>query len=236
VRKPICRQPSKAKIYQFQLAISCWFKGHGRNLPWRKKSISKYQKIVVEVLLQRTRVESVASFFPSFVQAYPNWSMLAKATENDLQKSLKPIGLWRRRAVSLVAFAQAMEKRAGRFPRSREEIESLPSVGQYIANAILLFCHGESQPLLDGGMARVLERVFGERKLADIRDDPYLQRLAKAIVSCPDPISMNWAILDLASMICRPRFPKCSICPLREICRYARAHCQKGTSLLSHSP
>lgn len=222
MRKSVHRQPSKGKICQFQQAISCWFKVLGRNFPWRKKSISKYQKIVVEVLLQRTRAETVASFFPTFIQAYPNWTALANASEYDLQQFLKPIGLWRRRAVSLLAFAQAMGKRNGRFPSTRTEIEKLPSVGQYIANAILLFCYGECQPLLDAGMARVLERVFGSRKLADIRDDPYLQRLAKTVVTCADPIIINWAILDLASLVCKKQKPNCPACPLKEICCYSK--------------
>ena len=44
-----------------------------------------------------------------------------------------------------------------------------------VANAILLVCHEQPEPLLDSNMARVIERVFGPRKLADIRYDPYLQ-------------------------------------------------------------
>lgn len=219
--KSVQRQPNKAKIAHFRQAIICWFKVHGRDLPWRKKSISKYQIIVVEVLLQRTRAETIASFFPSFIQTYPNWAALANASEYDLQQFFRQIGLWRRRrAVSLLAFAQAMGKRNGRFPPTRTEIENLPSVGQYIANAILLFCHGDCQPLLDAGMARVLERVFGPRKLAEIRDDPYLQRLAKSVVTCDDPIATNWAILDLASLVCKKQMPRCQACPLSDLCCY----------------
>lgn len=216
------KQSRKHNIVEFQKHIVDWFKANGRRFPWRKKSISNYQKIVVEALLQRTRAETVAVFFPSFIRTFPNWTTLARATESDLQHFLKPIGLWRRRALSLVALAQEMSKRQGRFPRVREEIESLPAVGQYIANAILLLCFGEPQPLLDLGMARVLERVFGPRKLADIRYDPYLQELARAIVSVPNPQTMNWAILDLAALICRPGKPKCHECPLSIICLYAK--------------
>lgn len=227
--KPARYRLTKRKITEFQLRIVDWYKINERHFPWRRKTTSNYQKIIVEVLLQRTRAETVAAFFPAFIQAYPNWDALAKATESDLQQFLKPIGLWRRRSLSLMAFAQEMSRRRGRFPCSREEIESIPSVGQYIANAILLFCFGEPQPLLDAGMARVLERVFGTRKMADIRDDPYLQKLAHDIVSGPEPINVNWAILDLASLICKPRKPECPVCPLNKICCYAKLHGQSGT-------
>ena len=84
-----------------------------------------------------------------------------------------------------------MAKRNGRFPSTRVEVEALPGVGQYITNATLLLCHGEAQPLLDVNMARVLERVFGPRKLVDIRYDPYLQNLAFEIVQCKGAKELN---------------------------------------------
>jgi A/G-specific adenine glycosylase len=184
-------------------------------------SVTKYQHIIAEVLLQRTRAETVASFFPGFVREFPSWRKLGKARIRRLQRHLRPIGLWRRRAISIQALAREMAKRNGRLPRKREDIEALPGVGQYIANAVLLFCHGIPQPLLDVNMARVLERVFGPRKLADIRYDPYLQELAGKVIECKVPGSLNWAILDLAASICLQRKPRCNECPLASMCLYA---------------
>ncbi|HME44528.1 MAG TPA: DUF932 domain-containing protein [Syntrophorhabdales bacterium] len=45
--------------------------------------------------------------------------------------------------------------------------------------------------------------------------------LAKAVVSCDNPISVNWAILDFASGICRIR-PRYDSCPLALGCRFVR--------------
>lgn len=115
-----------------------------------------------------------------------------------------------------------MARRNGRFPRDRQEIEGLPGVGQYIANAIQLFCHGEPMPLLDVNMARVLERYFRPRQLADIRYDPYLQELSLRIVNCNDPQQMNWAILDFAGIICKVKDPKHEICPLSKGCFFLK--------------
>jgi A/G-specific adenine glycosylase len=128
-----------------------------------------------------------------------------------------------------------MIKRNGRFPKERMDVEALPGVGQYIANAVLLFCHGMPQPLLDANMARVLERVFGSRKLADIRYDPYLQGLAKKVVECEDAGKINWAILDLAGAVCLQRKPRCTECPLEFMCRYASSCGDSGESALNLS-
>ncbi len=143
------------------------------------------------------------------------------ASEKELQNYLKPIGLWKRRAASMISLGKELSMREGKFPRNRLEIEALPGVGQYIANAILIFCHGDSQPLLDTNMARVLERFFGPRKLADIRYDPYLQGLAFRVVKGDDTISMNWALLDFAALICKQAVPLCASCPLAARCRFA---------------
>jgi len=210
-----------ADVRAFRRLLLEWYGKYGRHFPWRNKSANSYQRIVAEVLLQRTRAENVASFYGKFVRKYPSWKKLALATEKELGLFLKPLGLWKRRASSLLRLASELTKRNGRFPRTREEIESLPNVGQYIANAVHLFCLGDPQPLLDSNMARVLERYFGPRNLADIRYDPYLQALAKSCVTCKDSILLNWSILDLGALICTLRNPRHASCPLSRRCKYA---------------
>lgn len=173
--------------------------------------------------MQRTRAAAVAGFFSDFVHRYSSWRSLAAASERQLKKYLRPIGLWRRRASGLRSLAVRMTARGGRLPRKRVELEELPGVGQYIANAVLTLCHGEREPLLDVNMARVLERYFGPRVLADIRYDAYLQRLAREVISRGDPIVTNWAVLDLAAIVCKPKRPLCASCPVVRGCLYAKA-------------
>jgi A/G-specific adenine glycosylase len=213
------------KISLFQVNLLKWFESNERKFPWRRHSTSKYQYIIAEILLQRTRAETVAIFFLNFIQDFPSWKQLREADEEKLQHYLQPIGLWRRRAASIHSLAKEMASRNGRFPSDRKEIEELPGIGQYITNAVLLFCHDEPQPLLDTNMARVLERVFGPRKLSDIRYDPYLQDLALKVVCCETPKKINWAILDLAALVCLIRNPVCNICPLSTMCKWNNENC-----------
>ena len=213
--------PPSKDVDEFRVNLLSWFQSNGRIFPWRNKSVSNYHYILAEVMLQRTKAETIAKFWPGFIKKYPSWRALSKASEVDLQNTFKPIGLWQRRAASLFLLAQEMNRRRGLFPKKRDEIEALPGVGQYIANAILLFCSGEPHPLLDSNMARVLERYFGPRKLADIRYDPYLQSLSKQVVNSEQAIIINWAILDLAAMICKIKMPACITCPLNRNCNYA---------------
>lgn len=224
------RTISDSEILEFQVDLLTWFNKNGRRFPWRNKSISNYQRVISEILLQRTRAETVAGFLGTFVNKYPSWQDLARAEEVKIGNDIRPIGLWNRRAVTLKRLAIEISKRNGRFPREREAIQLLPGVGQYITNAILLVCHGQPEPLLDSNMARVLERVFGPRKLADIRYDPYLQSISRKVVQCKRPKEINWSIIDLAATICLPRKPRCDSCPVPLLCKWnqQRINLKKG--------
>lgn len=202
-------------------ALLRWYAEKGRDFPWRIERNNLYHLVVAEFLLQRTRAETVSAFFDVFMTRFPSWKALADASAEDIGKFLRPIGLWRRRSESLSALAKAIAARNGHFPSSREEIEQLPGVGQYIANAIMLFSAGHAEPLLDVNMARVLERLFGPRKLVDIRYDPYLQSLSRVVVRGEHAAELNWAILDLAAMVCTAKNPRCGECALRRNCRFA---------------
>ncbi|MDW3116928.1 MAG: hypothetical protein R8G60_03445 [Roseovarius pacificus] len=199
-----------------------WFSENGRDLPWRSPCVSTYEKICVEVLLQRTRAETVAEFFGTFFDRFPGWDALATAPIEDLEEFLKPIGLWRRRALSINALASYAVAHGGRFPSEHGELSKVPAVGQYVANAIQLFQHGLPSPLVDVNMARVLERYLRPRKLADIRHDHWLQEAAHWIVKSEDPVRVNWATLDFAALVCRARNPHCQECPFRSRCNFAR--------------
>ena len=207
------------KIKFFRKSLLRWYKRNGRVFPWRNEPISEYEIVIAELLLQRTRAETVAIYYDKFINQFPSWSYLHDASHTDLEQYLKPIGLWQRRASTLKTLAEEIVSKKNRLPDSKEEIALLPGIGQYITNAILLICRGHKVPLLDGNMARVLERFFGQRKLVDIRYDPYLQELSKQVVNCKDSKTINWAILDFAPLVCKINNPSCCVCPLSLKCK-----------------
>ncbi len=112
-----------------------------------------------------------------------------------------------------------MEDRQGNIPMSRIELEALPGVGQYIAGAVLTTLYNQAEHFIDVNMDRLLGRFFGPRKLAGIRDDPYLQTLARRVVEGRDSLYINWAILDFGALVCKPNRPLCGDCPLKTKCQ-----------------
>jgi A/G-specific adenine glycosylase len=211
---------SNEKIKFFQRKLLKWYEGNGRKFYWRKTGLSNYQLVIAEVLLQRTKAETVAKFYPDFILEFPTWKSLAEANLQRIEDYLRPIGLYRQRSVRLKNLAIEMVKRNGRMPKDRKDLESIPFMGQYTANAVELVIFNQPSPLVDVNMARVLERFFGPRKLADIRYDPYLQELSYKVVAHVATKKMNWAILDFAAVVCRAKEPRHSICPLISKCAF----------------
>lgn len=211
---------SKEQLIFFQNILLDWFESFGRNFPWRNKDLSQYEIIIAEILLQRTKADTIKNFFSQFIIAFPSWKKLVDTNIEGIEKALKPIGLYKQRAIRLQKLALEMENRGGVLPSKRDELESISLFGQYITNAIELQIFNRPKPLLDVNMARVLERYFGPRKLSDIRYDPYLQDLAHSIVNHEHSKFLSWAILDFAALICKARNPKCFDCPLQEKCLY----------------
>jgi A/G-specific adenine glycosylase len=207
-------------ISKFQQALLWWYEINGRHFPWRNKRLTHYQIIIAETLLQRTKAETVSKFYGQFIKDFPNWTSLMQAETAAIALYLKPIGLYRQRAKRLKSLALEMSKRKGKLPRDRAELESIPFMGQYIANAVELIIYKQPSPLIDVNMSRLLERYFGKRKMADIRYDSYLQKLSYKVVNHERAKEINWAILDFAALICSKRTPKCNICIFSRKCNY----------------
>ncbi len=209
-------QPAEELLDWFRVHLSGWFAVNGRSFSWRCID-DEYRTVIAELFLQRTTAAAAEAFLPRFFRRFPTWEAIRQSQVDQLEHELRPVGLWRRRAASLRQLARQMRNTPA-LPTRNDELRALPGVGQYIANAVSLVVHGERRPLLDSNMARVLERFFGPRQLADIRYDPYLQELASRVVDVDDPKAINWAILDLAAATCRPT-PRCDVCPLAGRCR-----------------
>lgn len=216
------RIPSSRQAYSFRQRLFAWFTKNGRSYHWRQPKTTLYEQVISELLLQRTRADVVALHFPAFLSVAPGWDELSDAREEDLARALKPLGLWQRRASSLLRLATEVRSAGGVLPVTRVELERLPGVGQYMASAILVIQGAGPAPYLDVNMARVLERHFGPRQLADIRYDPQLQRVARRVTNSRQSKLANWAILDLAALVCKARKPNCIACPLKHSCDYYR--------------
>jgi A/G-specific adenine glycosylase len=173
--------------------------------------------------LQRTTAAGVARAYTGFVERYPSWDTIAHAPLDGLENALRPLGLWRQKALAFQQLARSIEANGGVVPRTRKELERLRGIGPYTASAVLAMVYGRAEPLLDVNMARLLWRFLGSSEGAEASPKRTLHALALRLVRDKRSLEVNWAALDFGALVCRARRPLCPECPLRTRCEYARS-------------
>ncbi len=211
---------NRNEIRYFRKKLLDWFDTNKRIFPWRKENIANYELIMSEILLQRTRAETVAKYYNTFFNKYPNWEEIRNASIEDLEDILRPLGLFKHRAKRLFKIIEEYNKKNGILPRNSNEINDSTLATLYISNAYELFILNKRAPLLDVNMARVLSRFFNPKKVKDVRNEKELQEFAKTVINVKNCKEFNWAILDFAAIVCKSHKPDCVNCPLKSKCRF----------------
>ena len=161
----------------------------------------------------------VPSYYLKFKENYPNVHALANAREDEVYKLWEGLGYYNRASNMLATARKVSHEYDGVFPSSYDELIQLRGIGPYTAAAIASFAFNEPKAVVDGNVIRVLSRYFG---IEDPVNQPHIrqqiQRLADQLISAEKPGPYNQAIMDLGALICKPRNPQCTRCPLMDSC------------------
>lgn len=204
-------------------ALLSWFALHRRELPWRDRPAGQrdpYRVWVSEVMLQQTQVATVIPYFLRWLERFPNIESLAQAPEEEVFSLWQGLGYYRR-ARYLHQGAQFILT-MGEFPQSASSLRAVPGIGDYTAGAIASFAFGEAVPAIDGNVQRIVARLINSSAQTGL-----LTHEAREWVMSNQPQTdagvFNEALMELGALVCRPRSPDCSSCPLASFC-VARAH------------
>gem|GEM_PF-1313030 len=196
-----------------------WGRVNYRDFPWRRDR-DLYRSLVTEVLLKQTQADRVGRVRGSLFRRYPDAATLGDANVSDIEAMIQSLGFGKQRAGQMRALGQALVTEAT--PRSTRELATLPGIGSYSAAASACFVFGKHEVALDVNVARIISRVFGlAKERGELRKSRRIRDVGQSIVSGANPREVNWALLDLGALVCRPR-PRCEQCPLRTRCKYAR--------------
>jgi A/G-specific adenine glycosylase len=209
------------KMERFLSILSNWGEKNCRVFPWRQTR-DPYVILVAEIMLQRTRAEQVLPVFNSFIKKYPDPRALSASSIENIKSSIISLGLEKRAKGLKIMAGQIVSRYSGKVPENEKDLLSLYGVGNYIANAVLCHAYGHRVPTVDANFARVVKRVFSLKAKDPLQKDRNIWSFARRVLSHAGSNFrlVNLAIIDLASLICTPRDPKCPECPLNMICDY----------------
>ena len=199
--------------------LLAWFEAAQRPLPWRDEP-APYPIWLCEIIMQQTRIEHGLAYWQQFLETWPTVEDLAQAPLEEVLKKWQGLGYYSR-ARNLHKAAQAIAcTMNGVFPTTAADWKSLPGVGPYTAAAVASICFNESIPAIDGNVLRVLSRYLAITEPVDRPSGrKLLDSFASEWIHPTEPGNHNQALMELGALVCKPRNPDCSSCPLSKSCR-----------------
>ncbi len=206
-------------VDNFAESVLDWYRQYGRKqLPWQLDK-TPYRVWVSEIMLQQTQVVTVIPYYRRFLARFPDIPALAEASIDEVLRFWQGLGYYAR-ARHLQRAAQIIrDDYQAQFPHTLEQVMDLPGIGRSTAGAILTFAGGQSWPILDGNVKRVLARCFrvtgwyGQSKTMKS-----LWALAERLTPQYHTDRYNQAMMDIGATLCRKTRPKCEACPLGQYC------------------
>ncbi len=199
-------------------ALLKWYHANARTHPWRGTG-DPYAVWLSEIMLQQTQISTVTPYFERFIKTFPSVTHLAAAPLERVLELWSGLGYYRRaRHLHLAAQAVA-ELPNARFPETYDGLRALPGIGDYTARAILSIAFNQPYAVLDGNVARVVARI---RSLRGNLHQPEFRRTVESeltqLLSHKKPGDFNQAMMELGQIVCLPRGPRCSQCPVAKWC------------------
>jgi A/G-specific adenine glycosylase len=197
--------------------LLAWYDAHRRDLPWRAppgEAGDPYRVWLSEVMLQQTRVEAVKPYYARWLERFPTIESLAAAPQDEVLKVWEGLGYYSRARNLHRAAREVTERYGGAVPDDPAAFRALPGVGRYTAGAVMSIAFGQTQPLVDGNVRRVLARWTDEPEPRDAD----LWAMAEVLVHGERPGDLNQALMELGATVCTPRSPDCPACPVRTHC------------------
>ncbi|QPC84433.1 A/G-specific adenine glycosylase [Phototrophicus methaneseepsis] len=199
-------------------ALLTWYDQNAATLPWRS-SRDPYRIWLSEIMLQQTQIDTVIPYYTRFLAAYPTVEALAAAPQDDVLKLWEGLGYYSRARNLHKAAQQVVATHHGQFPKTADELRTLPGIGPYTAGAIASIAYDEATPVLDGNVIRVLTRIHAiSEDVTQTATKNHLWGLAAEHVPQQRPGDYNQALMELGQTICTPRTPQCQSCPVNTLC------------------
>jgi A/G-specific adenine glycosylase len=150
-------------------------------------------------MLQQTQVDRVLPKYQAFVKRFPTLRSLAAAPLGDVLRMWQGLG-YNRRAKALHQTAQTVvRERNGTFPKTVEELETLPGIGPYTARAVCAFAYNMPVAMVETNIRTVLFHHLLPNK--EVISDSELTVLAECVLVIQNSREWHWALMDYGAYL-----------------------------------
>jgi DNA (cytosine-5)-methyltransferase 1 len=197
--------------------LSPFENGH---LPWRQER-TPYRIFLAELLLIRTRADTVAAHYEEIYRRFPSVRDLATASQENVEEALAPLGFHKRVPFLMKAAEFIVDEYGGNIPSDPDLLIDIPGIGSYTAAAIAAFAFGRPVVPADVNILRFLSRLTGFDMKHKTKGSKQLRALLPLLSEHRGGPSAE-VLLDFTRLICKPRHPLCTECVLKTECSFAQ--------------
>jgi endonuclease III len=203
---PKARAPKiAARLYETYPGATCALHHHGA-----------FELAVATILSAQCTDERVNIVTRDLFKKYKSPRAFAEADPAELEMDIRPTGFYRNKARSIMGFAKAIVGQfGGEIPRDLDALVKLPGIGRKTANVILGTAFGlATGVVVDTHVSRLSQRMG----LSAQEDPEKIEQDLMKLVPSDQWIAFGHSMIWHGRRICIARKPKCSDCPLSDLC------------------
>ena len=157
---------------------------------------------------------------------YPTLESLANAPVEDVERIVRPCGLYRMKAKEIKAACRMLIDEFGAaVPDSMEELLRLPGVGRKIANLLLGDLYKMPAVVADTHCIRICGRLGFYPE--ELKDPVKVERIMSGCIEPCEQSDFCHRIVQFGRDVCIARSPKCDECLLADICEKHKRNLQE---------
>ena len=180
-----------------------------------------FQLVVAVMLSAQCTDERVNKTTPALFSRCKTIQDFADIDINELEKIIHPCGFYKNKAKNIKLCArQVLENFNGVVPHTMKELTSLAGVGRKSANVIMLEVFGIAEGVAVDTHAKRISNLTGlskEKEPEKIEQD-LLKTFPKECWK-----DLNHLLVWHGRNTCIARNPKCDICPISDVCKFAKS-------------
>ncbi|MBQ7389611.1 MAG: endonuclease III [Clostridia bacterium] len=150
---------------------------------------------------------------------FPDAKSMADGDLAEIERIVKPCGLYRMKASSIKEASRILAYELdGILPRDMDGLLKLPGVGRKIANLLLGDVYGLPSVVCDTHCMRICARFGMYRE--DLRDPEKIEKILLELLPYGEGSDFCHRIVNFGREVCSARSPKCSECPVSDLCEH----------------
>jgi endonuclease-3 len=177
--------------------------------------------LVATILSAQCTDEKVNEVTATLFQKYRSAEDYLKVPEDELKADIKPTGFFNQKATSIRAACQrVVEVYDGKVPDTMEDLITLRGVARKTANIVMGNAYGNVQGVaVDTHVKRVSNRL----RFSDQVDADKIEQDLMGLLPKEKWFPFTYVLIDHGRAICVARKPRCTICPVEELCPASQA-------------